>query len=147
MPTVRRWLRQVGFRYVERSKGLHIELVYILYFIEDHRISITYIVNVPSGHGRPDVVRYRQEKFLPAMAKYFPNTIRFDKEDVDRQLPQIIDPPKKPLVWIAHDESTFIANNDKVKSWVLDNEFKLAKKGAGKGVHCSEFICGTVSHM
>ncbi|KAI0030465.1 hypothetical protein K488DRAFT_79611 [Vararia minispora EC-137] len=32
-------------------------------------------------------------------------------------------------------------------SWVLDGEQPIKKKGAGRGIHCSEFICSTVGRL
>ncbi|KAM6496657.1 hypothetical protein JOM56_007130 [Amanita muscaria] len=45
LETARRWLHHEGFRFMEHKKGLYFD-----------------------GHERPDVVDYRQNKFLPAFA-------------------------------------------------------------------------------
>ncbi|PCH37054.1 hypothetical protein WOLCODRAFT_157754 [Wolfiporia cocos MD-104 SS10] len=47
LSTVRDWLHREGFQYIEHKKSLYYD-----------------------GHERPDVVRYRQEVFLPAMAQH-----------------------------------------------------------------------------
>lgn len=48
------------------------------------------------------------------------------------------------LVLCAHDEMTIQANDGAKKSWVLDGEFKLRKKGQGQELHQSDVICSTV---
>ena len=45
-----------------------------------------------------------------------------------------------PIEIVFHDESTFQAHDGSSKVWVLDNQHKLRKKGAGRGVHRSDFI-------
>jgi len=47
LSTARRWLMHEGFRYTQHKKAIYYD-----------------------GHDRPDVVKYRQEVFLPTMAKY-----------------------------------------------------------------------------
>ncbi|KIM63514.1 hypothetical protein SCLCIDRAFT_117061 [Scleroderma citrinum Foug A] len=42
---------------------------------------------------------------------------------------------------------TVQANNDHGKSWVLKDEFRLKKKGVGRGLHQSSVICSTVGHL
>ncbi|KAH8929449.1 hypothetical protein BT69DRAFT_1182257, partial [Atractiella rhizophila] len=47
------------------------------------------------------------------------------------------------VVAVFHDESTFTANDVQHHSWCLDGQSKLRKKGAGRGIHRSDFICST----
>ena len=51
------------------------------------------------------------------------------------------------MVLIAHDEMTAQANNGKGKSWVLEGEHPLKKKGVGQGIHQSDVICSTVGWL
>ena len=51
------------------------------------------------------------------------------------------------LVLVAHDEMTVQANNGQKKSWVLNGEHPIKKKGAGQGIHCSDVICSTVGWL
>jgi len=50
-------------------------------------------------------------------------------------------------VLIAHDEMTAQAHDGLKFSWILDGEQPLKKKGAGRGLHQSDFICSTVSWL
>ena len=47
------------------------------------------------------------------------------------------------LVLCAHDEMMAQANDGKRKSWVLEGEHALKKKGVGCGIHHSDMICST----
>ena len=51
------------------------------------------------------------------------------------------------LVLCAHDEMTCQANDGMKKSWVLDGEHALKKKGVGRGLHQSDVICSTVGWL
>ena len=44
---------------------------------------------------------------------------------------------------VAHDKMMAQANNDDLKSWVLDGKHALKNKGAGQGMHQSDVICST----
>jgi hypothetical protein len=46
-------------------------------------------------------------------------------------------------VLVAQDEMTPQANDRKKKSWVLDGEQPLKKKGVSHGIHQSDVICST----
>ncbi len=47
------------------------------------------------------------------------------------------------LVLVAHDKMTAQANDGWTKSWVLDGEQPLKKKGVGCRIHQSDVICST----
>ena len=51
------------------------------------------------------------------------------------------------LVLVAHDEMMVQQNDGKRKSWVLDGEHALKKKGVGRGIHVSGVICATKSYL
>jgi hypothetical protein len=100
------------------------------------------------GHDRPDVVEYRQNVFLPAMKEYEPRLVRYVIGDVEKEL---FVPPYNyvecRLVLTPHDEMTAQSNDMNDKEWVFDNEFKLWKKGVGRGIHWSDVICSTCGHL
>ncbi|KAH8922847.1 hypothetical protein BT69DRAFT_1219788 [Atractiella rhizophila] len=68
---------------------------------------------------------YLEETFFPMLVK--------------KPLP----PETQPIVLVAHDESTCTANDGKKHCWILDGQAKLRKKGQGRGIHRSDFICST----
>ncbi|KAH8923903.1 hypothetical protein BT69DRAFT_1308271 [Atractiella rhizophila] len=52
-------------------------------------------------------------------------------------------PDIRRVVLVSHDESTCNAHDGKHFSWVLDGRNNLLKRGQGRGLHRSEFICST----
>lgn len=120
--TCRRMLRALGFKYTEHAKGLYFD-----------------------GHERSDVVDYRQNVFLPAMGKLRSRLVRYEVGDVDKEVP--MEGSGRPLVLVAHDEMTAQANDGKKKSWIMDGEQPLRKKGVGRGIHQSDVICSTVGWL
>jgi hypothetical protein len=125
LATARRWLRQEGFRYTEHKKSLYFD-----------------------GHERPDVVKYRQEVFLPTMKEHKRRLVQFVVGDVAKE---VTVPPtnyvERRLVLVAHDEMTAQANDGQKKSWVSNGEHALKKKGVGRGIHQSDVICSTVGWL
>ncbi|OBZ73966.1 hypothetical protein A0H81_06580 [Grifola frondosa] len=122
--TARRWLHREGFRYIEHKKSLYYD-----------------------GHDRPDVVKYRQEIFLPAMAEHQRHLVEYVIGDVSTEVKKPLYCMERPLVLVAHDEMTSQANDGKKKSWVLEGEHPLKKKGVGRGIHQSDVICSTVGWL
>ncbi|THH13846.1 hypothetical protein EUX98_g9674 [Antrodiella citrinella] len=120
--TARRWLHREGFRFIEHKKSLYYD-----------------------GHERPDVVKYRQETFLPAMQKLQDRLVKYEVGNVSALVqPHRANYVDRQLVLVAHDEMTAQANDGRKKSWVLDGEHALKKKGAGRGMHQSDVICSTI---
>ncbi len=120
--TARRFLYKEGFRYEEHKKALYYD-----------------------GHERPDVVAYRQNEFLPAMAKYRKRLVEYMIGDVSKKIQKANDSLADglELVLVSHDEMTTQANNGKKKSWVPAGEFPIKKKGVGRGLHTSQVVCST----
>lgn len=56
-------------------------------------------------------------------------------------------PDRVKLVLVAHDEMTAQAHDGEKMSWVWQGEQPLKKKGAGRGLHQSDFICSTVGWL
>ena len=48
---------------------------------------------------------------------------------------------------MAHEESTTQANDSQGKTWVLDGEHAIKKKGLGRGLHQSDCICLTIGWL
>jgi hypothetical protein len=70
--TARRWLEKLGFSWRKIQKGVYVD-----------------------GHERSDVVRYRQEVFLPAFNEIRPYLVTWDKEG------QMIMPQNLPPGWFS----------------------------------------------
>ncbi|RPA88849.1 hypothetical protein L873DRAFT_1647899, partial [Choiromyces venosus 120613-1] len=81
------------------------------------------------GHERTDIVKYRQEQFLPTL----------------KALEDLIYPPNVPeeiwpVILIVHDELTFNANDGRSKIWIKDDNAPLKKKSRKKGIMVSDFL-------
>ncbi|KAF7371965.1 hypothetical protein MVEN_00054500 [Mycena venus] len=125
LSTARRWLHSEGFQYIGHKKDVYFD-----------------------GHDRPDVVAYRQNEFLPQMAIHARRLVQYIVGDVEKELVKTPDNyVERRLVLCAQDEMTVQSNDDPGKSWVLNNEHKLRKKGRGRGIHRSDIICSTVGHI
>ena len=121
--TARRWMKREGFRYMAYAKGVYVD-----------------------GHERADVVEYRQNVFLPCLQSLRPQLIEYAERDVQTEIKKGRG-DKPPAILVFHDECTFTANDGPRKSWVLDNSHKLRKKGVGRGIHRSDFICNSVGWL
>ena len=55
------------------------------------------------------------------------------------QPPTVHDGPA--IVWVTHDESVFYANDDGSKGWSQDDNPDLHKKGRGRSIMVSDFLC------
>jgi hypothetical protein len=126
LSTARCWLHCEGFRYIGHKKGLYFD-----------------------GHDCPDVMAYRQDVFLPAMKAYGRRLVCYVVNDVETQVPLDLCPGERPLVLVAHDEMTAQANDARAKSWVLEDQHALRKKGVTNlfvtGAHDRENACDQVA--
>ncbi len=96
------------------------------------------------GHERPDVVNDRQNRFIPEILALRPRIVRYEIGDVMHEARVVGPQPDGPrYVLVAHDESTAQANDGKKASWIKDGEQPIRKKGPGRGIHQSDFICST----
>lgn len=91
--TARRWLRKLGWRLTTLRKGVYMD-----------------------GHEREDVVKYRQEVFLPAMAKFEERMRKFEGPEMRPVSPTLKD-GEKEIVPNFHDESCFHMNEYKTSAW------------------------------
>jgi hypothetical protein len=120
LSTARRWLMREGFRYTQHKKAIYYD-----------------------GHDWPDVVKYRQEVFLPAMAKYREWLVEYKMGEVHIEIEKPLPAGVCKLVLVAHDESTNTANDRPKASWVMEGEQPILKKGVGRGSHRSDVISST----
>lgn len=106
----RRWLHRLGFNHKNHLKGVYFD-----------------------GHERKDVVRSRQE-FVHTLLDLdrmtlVPEGIRTELEENE-----------KPLIRVAHDESTFYANADQSRYWCDGQNQVLKQKSLGAAVMVSDFV-------
>ena len=111
--TAQHWLAKMGYRWTYDPKGQYAD-----------------------GHERSDVVDYRNNHFLPAMAQLQPWMTMWTSKDGERN-----DPPgvRHVVVWY-HDESTFYAYDRRRKRWVhKDEKAKPYAKGEGHSLMVADF--------
>ena len=50
-------------------------------------------------------------------------------------------------ILVTHDESLFHANDGRKSGWCPESEQPLHKKGQGRAIHVSEFLCETLGRL
>jgi len=91
--TARHWLIKLGWRRTVVRKGVYMD-----------------------GHERADVVKYRQEVFLPAMAQFEARMNRYEGPNL-RKIEPNLKPGERRIVGVWHDESCFHANDESRSLW------------------------------
>ena len=118
--TTREWMSKLNFSWRQTPKGTYLD-----------------------GHERSDVVYYRQNVFLPALAKLEPTIRAWDKDN----LTHLVDPsPSSPsltrhtVLWF-HDQCIFYQNDRRKCRWVHVSEKPVPlPKGEGVSLMVSDFI-------
>lgn len=123
--TARKWLRRMGLNHRAITKGVFVD-----------------------GHEREDVVKYRNDTFLPQWLALREQRLHFDFEShqwltSQNSLPMWNSTTSKPLILITHDESTFSSNDSTRYGWIRDQSMPLRPKGRGKGIMVSGFFTAT----
>lgn len=113
--TAARWMNTLGYKYGLWQKGVYID-----------------------GHERADVVEYRT-KFLQRMKERMPSMATWSGDMME--LKSKIEEGKDEIVWVSHDESIFYTNDDGSYGWGNEERPDLHKKGKGKCIMVSDFIC------
>jgi hypothetical protein len=115
--TSQRWLNFLGLKYGAISKGIYHD-----------------------GHERPDVQNDRTI-FLQRMLLYEPRMLQYigpeAKPDPDFKPPD----GQQRIVLVVHDESTFYSNDGRKMAWKSLYETVLKKKGMGRSIMVSDFLC------
>ena len=95
--TARRWLVKLGWTKQTLRKGVYMD-----------------------GHERSDVVKYREEVFLPKMKLYERRMVKFDfdKGKLHCTEPEL-EPGESVLIPVWQDESCFQANDYKKSAWCM----------------------------
>lgn len=114
--TVRRWMNTIGYKYGMWKKGIFID-----------------------GHERADVIEYRKE-FLYRMLARFKYMKWWDGDNMEITLQKECASASE-IVWVSHDESIFYSNDDGGKGWGSEDHPDIHKKGNGRSLMVSDFIC------
>ncbi|GAA5975658.1 hypothetical protein JCM11641_003559 [Rhodosporidiobolus odoratus] len=107
-----RWLRKLGWQRCKIKKGIHVD-----------------------GHEREDVIKYRNEVFLPAMLDQM---ITYEGDDLVPVLPNL--GARRRIIPLYHDKSCIHAWEYKTEVWLPGGKTALPKKSRGRIIHTSEFI-------
>lgn len=114
--TAKRWMKKLEYRWVKRHRGLYFD-----------------------GHERPDVVDYRQNRFLPTWFSLWPSMQKFDKDGNEEPL-ELMPGGCRVVPWF-HDESVYYANDRRQSQWVhKDSSAAPYTKGEGHSEMVSEFF-------
>jgi hypothetical protein len=97
--TARRWLLKLGWRRTVVRKGVYMD-----------------------GHEREDVVKYRNEVFLPAMARFEARMAKFEGSDL-KQVDPVLEDGWKRMIALFHDECCFHANDEARSLWQVQFQF------------------------
>jgi hypothetical protein len=93
--TARRWLIQLGWSRTILRKGVYMD-----------------------GHERDDVVKYRNDVFLPKMQEFERRMARYEGPELRRIAPSLLS-DEKELIAEFHDESCCQANEFKSSAWYV----------------------------
>ena len=95
--TARQWLVKLGWRNTKLKKGIYMD-----------------------GHERQDMKEYRNDTFLPLMAKYEKSMVKWTLVGVElKREDPVLEPGEKRIVPIFQDESLFHANKYKQNIWCV----------------------------
>ncbi|RIA82539.1 hypothetical protein C1645_835213 [Glomus cerebriforme] len=87
------------------------------------------------GHEREDVVDY--QKLMPI----------FEGDEMEIQINPDLQPGEQIHILVTHYETTFHSNDGRNAGWAPDHEQPLRKKGQGRAIHISDFICETIGRL
>ena len=93
--TARRWLVKLGWRQMVIRKGVYMD-----------------------GHERDDVVKYRNEVYLPAMQAFEQRMVQFEGPELVRVEPTL-KPGERRIKPYYHDECCFHANDNTNSAWYV----------------------------
>lgn len=77
------------------------------------------------GHEWPDIVKYCQEVFLPAMAQYERHMVKFMGPELTRVEPDLA-PGEKAIITLMQNESCMHAGEFKSNLWSVNQHFQLS---------------------
>ena len=68
-------------------------------------------------------------------------------DDTLERIPPMLLPGEKEHVLIMQDETVFHTNEYRRRTWLAQDQQPIWKKGAGRAVHVSDFICETIGRL
>lgn len=71
----------------------------------------------------------------------------FEGEDMNIRIDPDLSSEESLHVLVTHDESLFHANDGRRSGWGPEEEQPLHKKGQGRAIHISEFLCETLGRL
>jgi hypothetical protein len=71
----------------------------------------------------------------------------FEGEDMDIRIDPDISSGESLHILVTHDESLFHANDGRTSGWGPEDEQPIRKKGQGRAIHVSEFLCETIGRL
>jgi len=71
----------------------------------------------------------------------------FEGEDMDIRIDPDLSMGESLHVLVIHDESLFHANDGRKSGWGPESEQPIRKKGQGRAIHVSEFLCETLGRL
>ena len=116
--TAREWMSKLDFTWRQAPKGTYLD-----------------------GHECPDVVYYRQNTYLPALAKYEPAMRVWDTDNITQPVdPSLRSPIRHSVLWY-NDQCIFYMNDRRKCRWVHATEKPVPlPKGEGISLMVSDFI-------
>lgn len=116
--TARKWMSKLNFSWRQTPRGTYLD-----------------------GHERPDVVRYRQNVYLPALAQCEPALRVWDEDNLTHIInPSLPSLTRHTVLWF-HDQSIFCQNDRRKCRWVHISEKPVPlPKGEGVSLMVSDFI-------
>jgi hypothetical protein len=121
------WFKHCGYRWRDIRKGVY-----------------------KDGHDREDVVKYRNEVFLPRMVELEPTFVKWELQEATPTEPErlvlrepdpsYLPPGVRPRLPCTHDECSFNSTDGQHKGWVHEEHIPFFNKGRGQGMMASEFV-------
>jgi hypothetical protein len=71
----------------------------------------------------------------------------FEGEEMDVRIDPELSSGESLHILVTHDESLFHANDGSKSGWCPESEQPLHKKGQGRAIHVSEFLCETLGRL
>lgn len=72
---------------------------------------------------------------------------KFDDDNLKVQINPDLQENKRLHILVTHDETTFHSNDGRQSGWVPHEEQPLRKKGRGRAIYVSDFLCETIGWL